>query len=87
MPDLICGLDGQEHEVRHQPNGVTRRPVLARLLVILFVELPDQFLEDCAHGVVVDASRREVDFGVEELVDQRADRVGLGERVRAGCGT
>ena len=77
---LDLGLDGQEHEVRHQSNGVARRPVFARLLVVLLVELADQFLEDRAHRVVVDACRREVDVGVEELVDQRADGVGLGER-------
>jgi hypothetical protein len=55
--------------------------VFTRLLVVFFVELADQLLEDCAHRVVVDACRREVDVGVEELVDQCADRVGLGE----GC--
>jgi hypothetical protein len=31
--------------------------VLSRLLVILFVELPDQFLEDRSHGVIVDTGR------------------------------
>ena len=87
--DLV--LDRQEHEVRHQPDGVARRPVLAGLLVVLLVELADQFLEDRAHRVVVDAgcrmdpslSRRdrgEVDLRIEELVDQRAERIGLGER-------
>ena len=84
---LDLGLDRQEHEVRHQPHGVARRPVLARLLVVLLVELADQLLEDRAHRVVVDAGRREVDVRVEELVDQRADRVGLGQRLAAGCGT
>ena len=58
---LDLGLDGQEHEVRHQAHGVARRPVLARLLVVLLVELADQLLEDRAHRVVVDAGRREVD--------------------------
>ena len=77
---LDLGLDRQEHEVRHQPHGVARRPVLARLFVVLLVELADQFLEDRAHRVVVDAGRREVDVGVEELVDQRADGVGLRQR-------
>ena len=77
---LDLGLDGQEHEVRHQSNGIARRPVLACFLVVLLVELADQLLEDRAHRVVVDAGRREVDLGVEELVDQRADRVGLRER-------
>ena len=78
---LDLGLDGQEDEVRHQSNGVARCPVFARLLVVFLVELADQLLEDRAHRVVVDAGRREVDVGIEELVDQRADGVGLGE----GC--
>ena len=79
MPDLILILDRQKHEIRHQANGVARRPVLACLLVVVLVELADQFLEDRAHRVVVDAGRRKVDVGVEKLVDQRADRIGLGE--------
>jgi hypothetical protein len=54
--------------------------VLARLLVVLLVELADQLLEDRAHRVVVDAGRRQVDLGIEELVDQRAERVGARER-------
>ena len=82
MPDLISVLDRQEHQVRHQSDGVARRPVLARLLVVLLVELADQFLEDGAHRVVVDTGRRQVDVGVEELVDQRADGVGLGQRLQ-----
>jgi hypothetical protein len=70
------GLDRPEH-LRHQAHRVARRPVLARFL--LFSSLKHQFLED-AHRVVVDAGRREVDVGVEELVDQRADGVGPGQR-------
>jgi len=62
-------------------NGVSRCPVLTCLLVILFIELPDQLLEDRSHCVVIYARRREIDLRVEELVDQRTDRVGLGE----GC--
>lgn len=38
---LDLGLNRQKDEVRHQSNGVTRRPVLARLFVVLFVELAD----------------------------------------------
>ena len=37
---------GEEDERRHQPHGVARRPVLARLLVVLLVEAADQLLED-----------------------------------------
>ena len=76
------GLDRQKHQVGHQPHRVARRPVLAGLFVVVFVELAHQFLEHCAHGVVVDAGRREVDVGVKKLVDQRADGVGLGQRVQ-----
>ena len=38
--------DWEEDERRHQPYGVARRPVLARLLVVLLVEAADQLLED-----------------------------------------
>ncbi|EXI68515.1 MAG: hypothetical protein AW07_04380 [Candidatus Accumulibacter sp. SK-11] len=79
-PDL--GLDRPEHQVRHQTNRVARRPVLAGFFVVLLVELAHQFLENGAHRVVVDAGRREVDVGVEELVDQRADGVGPGQRLQ-----
>jgi hypothetical protein len=56
--------------------------VLARFFVVLLVELAHQLLEDRAHRVVVDAGRREIDVGVEELVDQRADGVGLRQRLQ-----
>ena len=83
--------DGQEDELRHQPHRVARRPVLARLLVVLLVEAPDQLLEDRAHAVVVEAGMpdgavgvldrggAEVDVGRRELLDQRAQGVGLRE--------
>ena len=83
--------DGQEDELRHQAHRVARRPVLARLLVVLLVEAPDQLLEDRAHGVVVEARMpngavgvlhrggAEVDVGRGELLDQRAQGVGLRE--------
>ena len=47
--------DRQEDQVRHQLDGVARRPVLAGLLVVLLVEAADQLLEDRAHPVVVEA--------------------------------
>ena len=47
--------DGQEDQLRHELDGVARRPVLAGLLVVLLVEAADQLLEDRAHGVVVEA--------------------------------
>ena len=77
--------DGQEHEVRHEPDGVARRPVFAGLLVVLLVEAADEFLEDRAHAMVVEAGqvagglRAEVDVLVEELLDELAQGVGLGE--------
>ena len=84
-----AGLDlvghGQEHEIRHEPDGVAGRPVLAGLFVVLLVEAADQFLEHRAHRVVVeggqvaDRIRAEVDVLVEELLDELAQRVGLGE--------
>ena len=46
--------DRQEDQLRHQADGVARRPVLARLLVVLLVEAPDQLLEDRPHRVVVE---------------------------------
>ena len=95
VEEIRAGLDpvgdGQEDELRHQPHGVARRPVLARLLVVLLVEAADQLLEDRAHAVVVEAGMpdravgvlhrggAEVDVGRGELFDQRAQGVGLRE--------
>ena len=82
---------GQEDEIGHEADGVAGCPVLAGLLVVFLVELADQFLEDRAHGVVVHAGMfhgavgiedgigAEIDFGIEELADERAEGVGLGE--------
>ncbi len=78
---------GEEDQLRHQLHGVTRRPVLARLLVVLLVEAADELLEDRAHRVVVEAGMlhravavqhgvgAQVDVRREELLDQRAERV------------
>ena len=54
--------------------------MFAGLFVVVLVELAHQFFEHGAHRVVVDAGWREVDVGVEELVDQRPQRIGLGQR-------
>ena len=76
---LDLGLDGQKHEVRHQSNGVTRRPVLARFLVVLFVELPDQFLEDRSHGwLSMPAGERSIS-GSRNLLISVPMRIGLGK--------
>ena len=78
--DLV--LDRQEHQVGHQPHRIARRPVLAGLFVVVLVELAHQFFEHGAHRVVVDAGRRQVNVGIEEFVDQGAQRVCLGERTQ-----
>ena len=54
--------------------------MFAGFLVVLLVELADEFLEHRAHRVVVESGGAEIDFRVEELVDQRAEGVGFGER-------
>ena len=66
--------------------------MLAGLLVVLFVEAADQFLEDRAHAVVVQTGQAnvpvlvedrvgaEVDVFVGELLDEAAENVGLHER-------
>ncbi len=73
-------FDGEENEVGHEAHGVARRPMLARLLVVLLVEPANQLLEDRPHGVVVHAGGREVNAGIEEHVDQRAQGVVFGKR-------
>ena len=83
--------DGEEDQLGHELHGVARSKVLAGLFVVLLVEPPDQFLEDGAHGVVVQAGmadgsveiqdrfRTEVYVGRGKLLDERAQSVGLGE--------
>ena len=87
--DLIG--DGEKDQLRHELDGVARGEVLSGLLVVLLVEAPDQFLENGAHGVVVetgmpngaigvhDRFRAQVDVGRGELFDERAQGVGPGE--------
>jgi len=65
--------------------------VLTRLLVVLLTEAPNQLLEDRAHAVVVKAGmsdgtvsvlhpgEAEIDVGRGELLDERAEGVGLRE--------
>jgi hypothetical protein len=67
--------DGQEDQIGHELDGVARRPVLAGLLVVVLVELADQFLENGAHGVVVQTG---VLHGSSPL------RTGLGLRLISG---
>ena len=61
--------------------------MLASFLVVFLVEPTDEFLEHCAHGVIVHAGvldraiaiengvGAEVDFRVEELRDKRPEGV------------
>ena len=49
--DLVS--DRQEDQLRHECHGIAGGPVLARLLVVLLVEAPHQFLENRPHPVVV----------------------------------
>ena len=65
--------------------------MLARLLVVLLVETADQLLEDRPHPVVIqaglfdrpvameDRTGTQVHVRREELLDQRAEGVGLGQ--------
>ena len=91
MPDSIWVGNGQEDQLRHELHGVAWRPVLAGFLVVLLVEAADQFLEDGAHAVVVESGvldrtvavedrvGAQVDVRRDELLDEGAERVGLGE--------
>ena len=91
MPGLDLVGDRPHDELRHQLDRVARRPVLARLLVVLFVEAAHQLLEDRAHRVIVeprlpdrpvrvlDRLRAQVDRAIEQLFDQVAERIGLRE--------
>ena len=83
--------DGQEYEVRHEPHDIPRSPVLARFLVVFLVESPDQFLEDRAHAVVVQARLpdraiavhhrigAQVDIRRGKFLDQGSESVRLGQ--------
>ena len=87
--NLVC--DRQEDQLRHKCHGITGGPVLAGLLVVLLVEAADQLLEDRPHPVVIqaglfdrpvameDRTGTQVHVRREELLDQRAQGVGLGQ--------
>ena len=79
--------DRLEDKMRHQLHHVPRREMLARLLVVLLAEAPDQLLKNRAHAVVVQAGhahaavrvehrpRTEVDRTVQELFDQKTENI------------
>ncbi len=90
-PGLDLVGDGQEDQLRHEADGIARRPVLAGLLVVLLVEPPDELLEDRPYPVVVQTRMldgavgvehglgTEVDVGGQELADEGSERIGLRE--------
>ena len=65
----------REDQGDHQADDLTRREVLARVLVHRLVELPEQLLEDVAHLQVRDLVRVEVD--VLELLQHQEQQAGL----------
>ena len=82
-----------EDEAREQHNGVARGEVFTGLLVVLFVEATEQFLEHLAHADVVqgrdDESVRplhglvgEVDARVGDMLDDGKETVVVGELLR-----
>ena len=89
--DLIG--DRHEDQAGHEMHNVSRREVLPGLLVVLFVETPDELLEDRAHTVVVqtrethgavpvqDGPGAEVNRAVQELLQQESERVALDQRL------
>ena len=54
-PTSISSATGRKTSLAMSLHGVPRREVFAGLLVVLFVETPDQLLEDRPHTVVVEA--------------------------------
>ena len=91
MPELIRSAIGRKISFAISRTASPGVQWLARLLVVLLVEAPDQLLEDRAHAVVIEAgmldravgvvhrSRAQVYVGRGELLDQRAQGVGAGQ--------
>ena len=81
--------DGKEDQLRHQPDGIARRPVLAGFLIVLLVETAYQLFEDRPHTVIVETRmlhravrvlhgiRAEIDVRRKKFLDQRPERVCL----------
>ena len=70
-----------ERQLGHEAHRVARRPVFARLLVVLLIEPPDQLLEDGPHGMVIHRLRRQVHIGRREPGHQLRQCVNPRERV------
>gem|GEM_PF-1948560 len=91
MPESIFLGDRQEDELGHELDCVAGCPVLSCLFIVFLVEAAHEFLEDGAHGVVVEAGMSdraiavlhrigtEIDVGRGQLVDQRAQCIGFGK--------
>ena len=62
--DLV--LDRQEYQFGHEFHGVPGGPVFAGFLVVLFVEPPEQVLEDGPHGVVVQPGQSDLSLVVQD---------------------
>ena len=64
----------REHEVHHQFDHLAGREVLTGILVVLFVELPDEFLKDVAHLVAAHAVGVKVHRIGGKLLDEQIER-------------
>jgi hypothetical protein len=51
--------DWQKDKVGHELHDIARRGVFSGFFIVLFIEPPDQFFEDRAHGVIVQPGHRE----------------------------
>ena len=80
QPFLVAGQQQVDHEMDHVAGG----EVLAGVLFQRLVELPDELLEDGAHGEVVDRVRVEIHLRIAEPLhhlEQETRLVELGDGV------
>ena len=81
-------LHGLDEQVDHELDDLARGEVLAGLLVVLFVELADEFLEDVTHAEICEAGhlpairrcgvvRAEIDLRRNELLQHAKEGIGL----------
>ena len=90
-PRIDLFSDRQEDQLRHECHGIAGGPMLARLLVVLLVEAPHQFLENRPHPVVVKTRLldrsivvqhrlgTQIDVRRQKFLNQRAQGIGLGQ--------
>ena len=75
-------LVASEQQIGHEMHHITRREMLARVLVQRLVEAPDQFLEDHPHGRVVDRVRVQIDvLKALQHLEQQPGLVELGDGI------